>query len=191
LTRLAEGEPMLRPIQHPRNLGNPRAQRTLVEAARGEVIFHIGADREWRMSEIPRMLARIEAGADIVIGVRRRKQYTWSRKLVSASFNALVAVLWGKHFGDLGSLKMARAALWKQLPFMSNSAFLHAERLLIAYHNGARIDQIDVDHIARRTGESKFASPRQAARALAELVRFRLSARSRYQLPSGWRTSKP
>lgn len=180
-------EPMLRVLRHERNLGNPAAQKTLVRAARGEFIFHIGADREWRMDEIPRMLGKLDEGYDIVIGVRRKKQYTLSRKVVSEGFNLLVALLWGKHFGDLGSLKMARASLWTRLPFGSNSAFLHAERVLIAYRNGARIATIPVDHVARKTGKSAYANPKQSVKALADLVRFRFSSRSRYQIEEDWR----
>lgn len=179
--------PMLRPLRHERNQGNPIAQRTLVGAAQGQLIFHIGADCEWRMAEIPRMMAKLDEGYDIVIGVRREKQYTIGRKIVSSGYNWLVALLWGRHFGDLGSIKMARASLWQQLPFGSTSAFLHAERILIAYRNGARIGTISVEHTARTTGTSAYTNPRQAVRALRELVAFRVSRRSRYQLPSDWR----
>jgi undecaprenyl-phosphate 4-deoxy-4-formamido-L-arabinose transferase len=161
------------------------AQKTLVEAARGEYIFHIGADREWRMAELPRMLELLEHGNDIVIGVRRDKQYTPWRKLVSGGYNLLVALLWGRHFGDLGSIKMARASVWKRLPFDTRSAFVNAERVLIAHRSGARIATLPVDHAARKTGRSSYASPLQAARALRDLVRFRLSRRSRARLTFG------
>jgi glycosyltransferase involved in cell wall biosynthesis len=191
LSSEAERHPIIRPLRHPRNLGNPMALRTLVEAARGDVIFHIGADREWRMAELPRMLAVLEQGHDIVIGVRREKQYTPWRKFVSASYNALVALLWGRHFGDLGSIKLARAGPWKQIPFATESAFANAERILIAHRNGARIATVPVDHQARRTGRSRYASPVQAARALRDLVRFRLSSRSRARLPAGWLDAAP
>jgi len=187
LRELEPRVPMLRVLVHERNRGNPAAQRTLVTAARGRYIFHIGADREWRMAELVPMLAKLEAGADIVIGVRRRKQYSLARKFVSGSYNWLVALLWGRHFGDLGSLRMARASLWQQLPFESDSAFIHAERILIAYGNGAVIETVPVDHVARTTGSSKFANPKAAASALVDLVKFRLSSRSRYRLPSSWR----
>lgn len=166
--------PELVTLRHERNRGIAAAQETMVTAARGRIIFHIGADREWRMDEMIPMKAAIDAGADIVIGVRRKKQYTVSRKIYSAAYNGLVALLWGRHFGDLGSLKMARADLWKSLPFRSGSAFVHAERILLAHQQGARIDTVPVDHFARRAGQSKFASPKQAARAFVELVRFRL-----------------
>jgi dolichol-phosphate mannosyltransferase len=189
LTALAERHPLIRPIRHPRNLGNPMAQKTLVEAARGEYIFHIGADGEWRMAELPRMLELLQRGADIVIGVRREKQYTLWRKFVSSAYNMLVAALWGRHFGDLGSIKMARASLWKQLPFATNSAFVNAERVLIAHRNGACIAEIPVEHYARRTGRSRYASPWQALLAFRDLVRFRFSPRSRYRLRADWRES--
>ena len=178
--------PELVPVRHSANLGISAAQKSLVTTAGCEYIFHIGADRQWRMDEIPRLLACMEeTGSDIVIGVRINKQYTPWRKLVSASFNLLVAILWGKHFGDLGSIKLAKARLWKQIPFGSDSAFVHAQRLLIAHRNGARVANIPVEHLPRLTGSSKFTSPLQAARAFADLVRFRFSALSRHQL-SNW-----
>jgi len=172
-------------VRHPSNQGIAAAQKSLVTAAGCEYVFHIGADRQWRMAEIPRLLAKLhEDKSDIIIGVRTNKQYTPWRKFVSASFNLLVALLWGKHFGDLGSIKLAKTRLWKQIPFGTRSAFVHAQRLLIAHRNGARIATIPVEHLPRLTGESKFTSPFQAMHGFLELVRFRFSALSRYQLPN-------
>lgn len=190
LTALAEEQPMLRPIRHERNQGFVAATRTLTEAARGEYIAQYPADREWRMSDIPRLLEAMEqGGCDIVIGVRRHKQYGLWRKFVSGAFNLTVAVLWGKHFGDIGSIKLARARLWKLIPLGSSSAAGQAERLLIAHRSGARIGSIPVDHTARETGESRYASPLEAVRAFFDLVKFRLSRRGRARLPEGWRSA--
>lgn len=188
LTDLAQRYNILRAIRHPENRGLPAAQKTLVEAAQGQYIFHIGADRQWRMTEIPRMLEKIEAGYDVVIGVRRNKKYTPWRKLVSGSFNWLVFLMWGKHFGDLGSVKLVRGKLWKTIPFASQSAFVHAQRMLIAYHNGARFATVAVDHLDRTTGKSSFAGPSKALAAFVELVKFRFSPLSRLQLPNDWRS---
>jgi glycosyltransferase involved in cell wall biosynthesis len=186
LTELAQRCNILRIIRHSENRGLPAAQKTLVDAAQGEFIFHIGADRQWRMTEIPRMLEKMEAGYDVVIGVRRNKQYTPWRKIVSSSFNWLVFLLWGKHFGDLGSVKLVRGKLWKSIPFASQSAFVHAQRMLIAYHNGAKFATVPVDHLDRTTGKSSFAGPSKALAAFVELVKFRFSPLSRLQLPDGW-----
>ncbi len=190
LQEAAKQYPMLRTLQHPERKGLPQAQRTLINAARGEYIFHIGADREWKMSEIPRMLEQLEKGNDIVIGVRRNKQYTLWRKFVSFMYNALVAIFWGRYFGDLGSVKMARSALWKIIPIGTDSAFVNAERILIGYVNGAKVATIPVDHKARKKGKSSFSGVKQAVKAFGDLLRFRLSPRSWQRLPDGWqRTS--
>ncbi len=179
LAELAPTNPLLRVLVHERNRGHPAALETLVNAAEGKYLFHIGADREWKMDEMIPMLAELEAGADIVVGVRRNKQYTPWRKLVSSGFNLLVAILWGKHFGDIGSLKMARARVWKPIPFRAGSAFVNAERLLLAYQAGARIAQVPVEHFARTAGKSSYASPRKAVDALVDLLKFRLETLGR------------
>lgn len=182
LERLAAEIPLLRPLRHDENRGLAAAQRTLVTAARGRYIFHIGADGEFRMADMVPMLAALEAGNDICIGVRRDKRYTRWRKFASLSYNALVALLWGRHFGDLGSIKMARASIWKRVPFRARSAFVNAERVLIAYRNGARVTTVPVSHGARRGGTSKYASPLESLRALRDLISFRLSSQSRLDL---------
>lgn len=184
LAELAAAEPRLRVFTHERNLGIAEAQRTLLRNVRGRYVFHIGADREWRMREMIGLKAALDRGCDVVIGVRQSKQYGLWRKVASAGYNWTVALLWGKHFGDLGSIKMARAPLWTQIPVRSGSAFANAERVLIAHRNGARVCTVPVEHTYRKTGASRFASPVQSARALAELIRFRLSPASRYRIPS-------
>lgn len=182
LERLRAELPMLRTLRHPENRGLAAAQKTLVTAARGRYIFHIGADGEFRMADLIPMLAALEAGHDICIGVRRDKDYSPWRKIASSSYNALVAILWGKHFGDLGSIKLARADIWKRVPFRARSAFVNAERVLIAYHNGARVTTVPVSHRARNAGESKYGSPMQSVYALRDLLAFRLSRASRRRL---------
>ncbi len=179
---LARQWPGLRVLRHPRNRGLAEAQRTLLRSARGRYIFHIGADGQWRMAEMLRMLPLLQQGYDLVIGVRRRKCYGPWRRLVSWSYNQLVAWLWGQHFQDLGSLKMARAALWKQLEVQAQSAFANAQRVLLAWANGARVTWLPVEHFPRRRGRSSFVHPRQAMRAAWELVRFRFSRYSKFRV---------
>lgn len=185
IASLRDEIPMLRPLRHSRNRGNPAAQRTLVEAARGEYIFHIGADQEWPMTELVRMLEKIREGYDIVIGVRTRSSYSLGRRLMSACFNCGVRLLWGADFGDLGSLKLARSGLWKRLPARSDSAFIHAERLLVARQHGARIAQVPVEHRIREAGSSSFGSLKEASAALLDMFRFRVTHDSHRSLPNG------
>lgn len=178
--------PSLRVLVHQQNRGLAAAIKTVVTASRGKYVAQIGADQEWRMDEFPKMLATLKAGADVCIGVRRSKQYSLWRKIVSTSYNLTVAALWGKHFGDLGSIKMARGDLWRSIPFESNTAAVNARRILIAYSNGAQVATVPVDHVARRVGVSRLSGPTQAVRAFVDLLQFRVSAKSRQHIPP-WR----
>ncbi len=184
LELLRASDARVRGIRHGQNRGLAAAQRTMIAHARGQYIFHIGADRQWRVAEVARMLELLESGGfDVVVGVRRRKQYTRWRKLISQAFNWSVAALWGMHFGDIGSIKLARSKLWKRIPVRCTSAFINAERLLIAAQHGARITSLTVEHFARRQGKSSFMHPRRAWQATKDMLRFRFSLGRRSLLP--------
>src|SRR5262249_21858623 len=156
LESLAREESRLRVLVHPENRGIAPAVAWLIEEARGDVIFYTAADGQWRAEELNGMLCKYNEGYDIVIGVRRKKHYNWYRLSVSWCYNALVRVLFGKNFHDLGSIILARTAVWKRIPARSTSAFFVAEKVLIAHRNGARIGFTAVDHVRRAGGKSKF-----------------------------------
>ncbi len=174
LESLSRRWPNIRVFHHSQNRGLAQAQKTLLAHARGQYIFHVGGDGQWRMADMIPMFWKLQQGYDVVLGVRRHKHYGPWRRLVSWSYNALVAVLWGRWYGDLGSVKMARARVWKSLPVQSTSAFANAERVLLAQGAGARIATLPVAHRPRPGGRSSFVHPKQALRALADLIRFRL-----------------
>jgi len=179
LESLAREESRLRILVHPENRGIARALAWLIEEVRSDVMFYIAADGQWRADELNGMLRKYDEGYDIVIGVRRKKQYSWYRLIVSWCYNALVRILFGKNFHDLGSIILARTAVWKRIPARSTSAFFVAEKVLVAYRNGARIGFTAVDHVQRVGGKSKFNSPLRALEACREVIGFWLSPRSR------------
>lgn len=182
LQRLEAKHPQIRVLVHPENRGFVQAQRWLIAEAEGDLIFHFAADGEWKAAELPKMLEKLGEGYDIVIGVRLQKQYTAYRKIVSWFYNVMVLTLFGKNFQDIGSIRLARASLWKRIPAASGSAFFIAEKLLLAHRNGARIGFVPVDHRWRSSGHSKFNNPLKVLRALSELFGFWVSTRSRRKL---------
>jgi hypothetical protein len=167
--------PALRLVEHTQNQGYAAAQRTLIREARGELIFHVPADGEMSPCALPLFLQRMAEGYDIVVGVRRRKEYTWYRRLVSWLYNRLIVVLFWIDLRDVGGMRLAKAAVWKRLPARSQSATCMAERLLIAHRSGARIGFVPIEHRWRRTGRSKFNRLRSAWRAFQDLIALRLS----------------
>jgi glycosyltransferase involved in cell wall biosynthesis len=179
LQGLRREDPRLTVLVHPENRGYARAQRWLISEAPGDVIVHLAADGEWRAREMLGMLDALNGGFDIVIGVRRRKHDTAYRRFVSGVYNALVVVLFGRNLRDIGSIRTARASIWKRLPARSDTASFMAEKLLLAAGNGARIGFVPVDHTPRTQGASKFDNPLRALEAFRDLIAFRLSRRSR------------
>jgi len=182
LQELEKKHSRLRVLVHPENLGIAKAQRWLIQEAKGELIFHLASDGEWKAGELYKLLDKLHEGYDIVIGVRRKKHYSLYRKVISWFYNTLVLILFRKNLHDIGSIRLARAGLWKQTPAESNSAFFLAEKLLLAYLKGARIGFTVVDHVWRSKGRSKFNNPLKALEAFVELFRFWLSPRSRQKI---------
>lgn len=182
LYELEKKHSRLRILVHPKNRGIARAQRWLIQEAKGELIFHFASDGEWKANELYSLLDKFNEGYDIVIGVRHKKDYSLYRRIASWFYNMLVLTLFGKNFHDIGSIRLARASLWKRIPAESNSAFFIAEKLLLAYRNGARIGFTPVNHVWRSTGRSKFNSPLRALEAFVELFNFWLSPRSRRKI---------
>ena len=182
LQELEKKHSRLRVLVHPGNRGIAKAQRWLIQEAKGELIFHLASDGEWKASELLKLLDKLNEGYEIVIGVRRKKHYSLYRKVVSWFYNMLVLILFRKNLHDIGSIRLARARLWKQIPAESNSAFFIAEKLLLAYLNGARIGFIKVDHAWRPKGKSKFNNPVQSLKAFIELLNFWLTHHSRKKI---------
>ncbi len=178
LDDLAMKHSELRILVHHDNKGFVQAQRWLIREAKGELIFHFASDGEWKASELHRLLDKLNKGYDIVIGVRRKKDYSMYRNMVSWFYNMLVLVLFRNNFRDIGSIRLARAKMWKRVLAESKSAFFIAEKLLLAYRNGARIGFSPVDHVWRSTGRSKFNNPLRAFNAFVDLFSFWLSASS-------------
>jgi glycosyltransferase involved in cell wall biosynthesis len=172
----------VRVLVHPENRGFVAGLRWLITEADGDLIFHFAADGEWKAAELHTMLSKVSDGYDIVIGVRREKHYSFYRALISALYNVLVRLLFGKNFRDIGSIRLVRASLWKRIPAASNSAFFVAEKLLLAHRNGARIGFVPVDHNWRWSGRSKFNSPLKALQAFMDLFAFWMSPRSRQRI---------
>ncbi len=172
MERLAADVPQIRVIHHPYNLGFRGFANTLVNNARGELFAGVSCDGEVPIGVIGEMMERIEAGADVVVGNRVRKSgYTSYRKFVSNSYNGLVKAVFGEEFGDIGAVKLFRTHILKEMPTVSRSAFMNAERLLKAARLGYRIERHPIDHLPRIGGKARGASFRWVRDSTVDLVR--------------------
>jgi glycosyltransferase involved in cell wall biosynthesis len=128
-------------------------------AARGDIIISMDGDLQNDPADIPRLLAKIDEGYDVVCGWRiNRQDKLLSRKIPSKIANWLIARITGVKIHDNGcSLKAYRTKVIKRVALYSE---LHRFIPAMSTLAGARIAEIAVAHHARQFGKSKYGISR-------------------------------
>src|SRR5690348_7735073 len=155
LAAVAAADERARVVQLQRNFGQTAAIAAGVDHARGAVLVFIDADLQNDPADIPRLLALIDEGYDVVSGWRKNRQdAAVSRKLPSHFANGLISRVTGVHLHDYGcTLKAYRAELLEQV-----NLYGEMHRFIPAYlaQVGARIAELPVNHAPRVRGKSKY-----------------------------------
>jgi len=159
LRELASGNPRMRLIRFRRNFGQTPAMAAGFDAARGEVIVPLDADLQNDPVDIPRLLARLEEGYDVVSGWRQKRQDRGlTRRLPSMIANALIARSTGVRIHDYGcTLKAYRASVLKDVRLYGE---MHRFIPAWAALEGARVTEMPVTHHPRTAGKSKYGLSR-------------------------------
>src|ERR1041384_1561933 len=98
LEKLQAMDAHLRIIRLRRNFGQTAAFAAGFDHARGRYIITMDGDLQNDPHDIPEMIKRIEAGADVVCGWRKdRKDAFVSRRLPSMTANAVISSVTGVH----------------------------------------------------------------------------------------------
>ena len=144
----------VRGIRFRHNCGKAAALTAGFRAARGQVVFTLDADLQDDPVEVPRMLAKLDEGYDIVSGWKRMRNDPWHKVFPSRIFNWLVSRVGGVRLHDHNcGFKCYRAEVTAELT-------LHGElhRLIpsLAAIKGFRTAEIPVLHHPRRQGLSKY-----------------------------------
>ena len=149
----------LRVIVHDRNLGQSRALRTGIRAARGGIIATLDGDGQNDPADIPALLAEFRRHASdpafaMVAGERRGRKDNWQKRVASRLANRLRSRLLHDNARDTGcGLKLFRRDCFLSLPY-----FDHMHRYLIALmrREGLAVTFQSVNHRPRRAGRSKY-----------------------------------
>lgn len=152
-----------------RNYGQTAAMAAGFDASRGEVIITLDGDLQNDPADIPLLLERLECGQlDLVSGWRHQRQDNRiSRLLPSLLANRLIARVTGVRLHDYGcSLKAYRREV---LADMNLYGELHRFLPALAFIEGARIGEVQVNHRPRRYGQSKYGIDR-TFRVLMDLL---------------------
>ncbi|MGX7823685.1 glycosyltransferase family 2 protein [Actinokineospora sp. 24-640] len=164
MTELAARHPNVRALRLRRNFGKAAALAAAVTDARGDIIVTMDADLQDDPAEVPRLLADLDAGADLVSGYKADRKDPLSKRLPSKLFNKATGVITGLKLNDHNcGLKAARAEVYRKLPLYGE---LHRYIPALAHQHGYKVVERAVNHRAREHGVSKYGFERYVRGAI-------------------------
>ena len=151
--------PELRVIRFRRNYGQTAAMMAGIDHAAGEILISLDADLQNDPADIPKLLARLEDGYDVVSGWRvERKDARFRRTVISRIANRLISRISGVRLNDYGcTLKAYRRDVIKDVKLYGE---MHRFIPIYASWMGARVTEIPVQHHPRTRGASKYGLER-------------------------------
>jgi len=160
LTRLNAEQPNVRVVRLRRNFGKAAALAAGFRHATGDVVVTIDADLQDDPAEIPRLLAKLDEGFDLVSGWKAQRRDPWSRRVVSKIFNGVVGRTSGLRLHDMNcGLKAYRADVVRSLRIYGE---LHRFLPVLAHDRGFRVAELAVNHRPREHGRSRYGAERYA-----------------------------
>ena len=145
-------------IRFRRNFGKAAALDVGFAAASCDVVFTMDADLQDDPEEIPRFLAKLDEGLDVVSGWKRVRHDPWHKVFPSRVFNWLVSRLTGVRLHDHNcGFKAYRREIFDEVELYGER---HRFVPVLAAARGWRVGEIAVEHHARKFGSSKYGVSR-------------------------------
>jgi len=172
----------IRLIRFEKNSGQSAAIYAGLTTARGATLVIIDGDLQNDPADIPKLLAEIARGADLVCGYRLKRRDTLVKRATSRIANAVRSRYTKDGVRDTGCTLKAirRECVSTLLPFKGMHRFIPA----LVKAAGYRLVEVPVNHRARRFGQSKYGLGNRALRATIDMfgVRWLLSRRLNYKI---------
>lgn len=160
LKSLVEKDPEhVRVVALRRNFGQTAAITAGIDYAQGEIIVLLDADMQNDPADIPRLLAKLDEGYDLVSGWRKdRKDDRLTRTIPSNLANRLISRVTGVHLHDYGcTLKAYRREVLEGFRLYGE---MHRFIPVFAHSVGARITELPVRHHERKFGKANYGLDR-------------------------------
>jgi glycosyltransferase involved in cell wall biosynthesis len=154
MEELAATHPAVRIVKLRRNFGKAAALAHGFAAVCGETVVTLDGDRQDDPAEIPKMLAALDNGYDLVSGWKQSRQDPLSKTLPSRFFNWTVRKSTGIPLHDFNcGLKAYRREVVDNVAIYGE---LHRYIPVVAAQQGFRVTEEKVAHRRRTSGRSKY-----------------------------------
>jgi glycosyltransferase involved in cell wall biosynthesis len=162
-------------LSSPYSMGNGAAIKRGARAARGEIIVFLDADGQHNAELIPRLLARLDEGFDMVVGARGWDgQASVGRGLANGLYNRVASVMTGHLVADLTSgFRAVRAAKFREFLHLLPNGFSYPTTITMAFFRSAYPVAYEPIPVAARVGRSHIKPLRDGVRFL--LIIFKIA----------------
>jgi undecaprenyl-phosphate 4-deoxy-4-formamido-L-arabinose transferase len=155
LRGMVDRYPGVKVVEFNGNFGQHMAILAAFEMSKGQIVITLDADLQNPPEEIPRLVAEIEKGYDVVGTIRQKRQDSLFRKLASRVVNITTNKMTGMKMSDYGCMLRAyhRNIIDNINRCGESTTFIPA----LAQTFAARPTEIQVAHAERSAGESKYS----------------------------------
>ena len=154
IREIASSDKAVKGIRFRRNFGKSNALATGFELANGKVVITMDADNQDDPREIPRFLAKLDEGYDLVSGWKKIRLDPGTRVRASHLFNATIRALTGVPLHDFNcGFKAYRAEVVKEVPLYGE---WHRFIPVLAADLGFKVTEVEVHHQPRTHGKSRY-----------------------------------
>lgn len=171
-------EPEVMAVRLRRNFGKAEALMAGFRTARGDIVVTLDGDLQDDPAEIPRLIAILEDGADLVSGWKQTRRDSFGKRAASKVFNVVTRRLSGLPLHDLNcGLKAYRAEVVRSLELTGD---LYRYIPVLAAAEGFRVTETPVNHRPRTHGQSKYGFERYL-RGFLDLLTISFIGRYRHR----------
>ncbi len=151
---LHAADPRVIGVRHRRNFGKAEGLANGFAVVHGDVIVTMDGDLQDDPDELPRFLAKLDEGYDLVSGWKQRRKDPLGKTFPSKIFNWTVRRASGVPLHDFNcGFKAYRREVAQSLRLYGE---LHRFTPVLAHAEGFRIGELPVQHHARTWGQSKY-----------------------------------
>ncbi|MFO0012120.1 MAG: glycosyltransferase family 2 protein [Planctomycetota bacterium] len=175
---LANSTSHVRGIRFRRNFGKAAALSAGFAECRGSVVITMDADLQDDPKEIPRLIAKLDEGYDVVSGWKQTRHDPWHKRWPSLVFNAILRYFSRLDLHDFNcGFKAYRREVLREIDLFGE---MHRFIPVLAAARGFRVSEVPVEHHPRRHGVSKYGWSR-IPKGLMDLLTVVFLTRFRYR----------
>ena len=157
LDNLAQTEPRVRVVHHPRNLGYGAALRTGFASATGDLIFYTDGDGQYDVNELKLLWPQMTEGVDVVNGYKIKRRDDRRRAFTGALYNRLARICFRLPVRDVDcDFRLMRRQRVQKLSLTSDSGSICVELIHKLQAGGCVFREVPVHHYERPFGKSQF-----------------------------------